>query len=193
VRDSTFEWAPLIALAKSSPTSIVCFQDDSRDPALRAGSLERVWTKRDTLEFFGVWNDGDITQTPQIAATSLFLVASPQSRSFVAEWLNSCRNSLQILDGSPSAAAESSFFVEHRFDQSVFSVLTKLRGGTAIPLGLLYGATVPLDKGHTLTLPWVAMRDTGRRVRSAFIGSRVSVRRAKARWRLWRSVRGATS
>ena len=181
VRDPGFEWAPLIALAKSSATSVVCFQDDSRDPALKSGSLERAWTKRDTLEFFGVGENADITETPQIAATSLFLVASPQSRSFVAEWLSSCSDNIQMLDDSPSAGAESPFFVEHRFDQSVLSILTKLRGGTVLPLGLLYGVTVSLERGRTLALPWIAMRDKGGRVSSALIGGREVMRRARRR------------
>lgn len=58
----------------------------------------------------------------------------PSSLAFVQEWVDVCtRDSYKYVSDSPSIYANSPEFVEHRHDQSIFSLLSKKYNVTVIP------------------------------------------------------------
>ena len=65
-------------------------------------------------------------ESGQICATHVILQKSCTSVDFVNEWMRIVEN-IHYIDDSPSALPNFPDFVEHRHDQSVFSILCKLR------------------------------------------------------------------
>lgn len=95
---------------------------------------EKSWTKADLFEALN-GNDKYITDTQQIAATAVLLRASRRNIEFIQEWLDTVvSNNYHLVDDTPSVAPNDETFKEHRHDQSVFSVLLKLRRPDAILL-----------------------------------------------------------
>lgn len=91
---------------------------------------ELAWNKGDTVRavYPGV-RDG-----PQINATAMVIRNGPDTRTFVAEWLRLCTaEGYRLVDDTPSAAPNAPHFVEHRHDQSIFSLLCKREGVLCIP------------------------------------------------------------
>lgn len=157
-RNPRFESKSLHELCSKSPTGIVVFQDSNSDPDLWSHSLERVWTKGDLFSYLGVRSDRSVTDTPQIAATSFIFVVGERSENFFREWLEVAEADQRNIDESHSSSANFPEFVEHRFDQSIFSILSKIRGSITIPQDLLQGATW-VHESAIIRLPWVAARD----------------------------------
>ena len=63
--------------------------------------------------------------SPQIEAGIIFLKNTPQIRKFILEWLNiSTANNYVYIDDN--VEIESTDFLEHRHDQSIFSLLVYL-------------------------------------------------------------------
>ena len=85
---------------------------------------ERQWTKSDTLDYFGVLHDSDIINSEQVLATTFFVKKSPLMMDFVDNWL-SAWDDYRLVNDDVSLIPNSSDFVEHRHDQSVFSILCK--------------------------------------------------------------------
>lgn len=97
--------------------------------------FEKRWTKGDIFDYFSCRNNNEITNSPQIAATQIYLKKCKASMDFVSEWERICCTNLSLIDDSPSISPNSIFFLENRHDQSLFSVLFKLRGGIPFPSG----------------------------------------------------------
>lgn len=112
--------------ADKQSSGIVCFQ---RPPAPDA--LEYVWTKSDLFEYFGVLADRDITDTPQIIASTFIIRKSPSTVKIIDEWLGAFKSDFSLADDSPSKLPNRGGFIEHRHDQSIFSILMKMRGAKA--------------------------------------------------------------
>lgn len=87
-------------------------------------ALEQVWTKRDLLDELRV---GAVERaTGQVSAT--WILAAPHQRTvdFLEQWIDlATREDFRFLDDSPSRTGEAESFVEHRHDQSIFSILYK--------------------------------------------------------------------
>lgn len=143
--DGCWAWKPYIildALQKTEEGSFVIYSDaDSEfirplDPLLhqiltrgeiglfRSGSfLNRRYTKRDTFVFMDCdrpeyWNNF------QVWAGFMVVRNSPRSRAFMEEWLQGCQDE-RIVTDAPNVSGYANFpdFVDHRFDQSVLSLL----------------------------------------------------------------------
>jgi hypothetical protein len=66
----------------------------------------------------------NVMNTMQNAATFIIMKKTDQTYDFASEWYSICCTYSNI-DDSPSKAANDPSFIEHRHDQSVFSLLTK--------------------------------------------------------------------
>jgi len=83
---------------------------------------DREWNKMDLIEKLNMNNTSLDTRQRQTGAI-LFLVCD-ETRSLVNEWYNiGCE--YHTIDDSPSILPNFPKFVEHRHDQSIFSLLTK--------------------------------------------------------------------
>lgn len=102
----------------SSETGILAFQTHW---------TERNWTKGDLLDHFGVRDNPLVTETGQLQAGLLFFRNTPETRVFVDSWAKVFWDSFFLVDDSPSRSPNLEGFIEHRHDQSVFSLLAKMR------------------------------------------------------------------
>jgi hypothetical protein len=86
---------------------------------------ECVYTKGDLLKYFGVYNNNEVTQSPQFWAGCFFMKKHEKSIGFINEWLDVFENSFELIDDTPSKIKNFSEFLENRHDQSVYSLLCK--------------------------------------------------------------------
>lgn len=85
---------------------------------------EWQWTKSRLFEFYNV--DETIKNTNQIMATLFMIRKTKKSESFINEYLEMCRISYLIDD---TVDKERDYrLIEHRHDQSIFSILFKTYG-----------------------------------------------------------------
>jgi len=87
------------------------------------GTLEKEYTKTDLLIEMEL-NDNIIKDSPQYQASAIFLKKNEKIMSFVKEWYLLCCN-YHLIDDSDSIQNNDSAFIEHRHDQSIFSLLIK--------------------------------------------------------------------
>ena len=81
------------------------------------------YTKMDLFDFL---NCKDIMETNQIMAGVWIIRKTPRTEKFLKSWLNlATENNYHFSDDSPSILPNSENFVEHRHDQSIFSLLIK--------------------------------------------------------------------
>ena len=90
--------------------------------------LEKYWTKGDLLNFFGVIDNNSITDSPMRDATTIFIRKSQYSLAFIDRWLSVFKSNYSLIDDTPSVIPNFEGFIEHRFDQSVYSILCKIEG-----------------------------------------------------------------
>jgi hypothetical protein len=96
------------------------------DPELSYKILyEYQFTKNDLFQFYKINKDSNIYNSPQYSAGSFFIKKSSFSKEFIEKWLEPFRKSKKLVDNSKSSE-EHNEFIEHRHDQSIFSILCKL-------------------------------------------------------------------
>ena len=115
------EYAAMLA---ASELGIVAFQ-------LGKSCSERAYSKMDLMIHLGVHQAAHITDSGQLSATHVFCKKKESSIAFINEWLNTCYN-LHFIDDSPSLNPNFPEFIEHRHDQSVFSILGKLHEASCL-------------------------------------------------------------
>lgn len=88
---------------------------------------EIQWTKMDTYRHIVESND-EYLMTRQIISGILFLKNSPMIRGLVKKWIDICvEDGGKYLDDSSSKLPNDEIFREHRHDQSIFSLLLKVK------------------------------------------------------------------
>ena len=90
--------------------------------------MERCWTKGDLFDHLGVRHQADIVNTPQVIATHFLMRCGPTSRAFLDRWAAVWAHDFALMDDTPSRSDNLPGFIEHRHDQSAFSILCKLGG-----------------------------------------------------------------
>lgn len=89
---------------------------------------ERCYTKGDAFGALDAWH---LKSTGQIMATVMLWRRSSEAMALAAEWLKLAEH-YDLISDSPSIVPNDPAFVAHRRDQSLFSLLAKLRGATLI-------------------------------------------------------------
>jgi hypothetical protein len=89
---------------------------------------ERRFTKGDVFQALDAWR---LKDTRQIMATVMLWRRSPESLGLAREWL-ALAERYDLISDSPSVVPNDPAFVAHRRDQSLFSLLAKLREATLI-------------------------------------------------------------
>lgn len=92
------------------------------------GYLERKYTKRDVFVYMGL-DSVEYTDTIQRAGGAIVLIKCGKSMRLVDEWLSYACDPRMITD-IPNTCGEDNYndFIDHRHDQSIFSLLTKKYG-----------------------------------------------------------------
>ena len=94
---------------------------------------ELDWTKADLLHFLGANNDASVTHTGQLLGGLWFIRVQPSSVTLLQRWMQvMTAEAYRFVDDSPSFLPNAPSFVEHRHDQSVWSVLRKQAGATVV-------------------------------------------------------------
>ncbi len=123
------------AQVAADPQGIVLFQNKPwrGGPAEASWHLpDAHWTKGDLLDHLGVRDRPDILGTGTIAGGIILLRKGPEAIAFVRAWQSVYEHDLRLIDDSPSRSPDPPGFIEHRHDQSVCSILAKLRGVTTL-------------------------------------------------------------
>jgi len=147
---------PLIDLAVGRAGGVLLFE---------LQNVERAWTKRDAFVILGC-DEPWYHESPQRMATFSVWRKDREATTLVEEWLEGCQDE-RVLTDSPNMCGRPNLegFVEHRFDQSVLSLLSKRAGvpayrdpsqwGNALRLEYpesRYGQVIDLTRHRTPTL-----------------------------------------
>lgn len=94
---------------------------------------ESHYTKYDTLDHLDFTSPSQ-TSSSQIMSGVFFVEKSRKTEFFFEEWLRLCVcDNFHHVDDSPSNLPNDPQFVEHRHDQSIFSILMKQQQSLTIP------------------------------------------------------------
>ena len=127
-----------IQFALYSSTGITAFETKKPvDPLWNEGVkyykwIESHWTKADLFEYFNCLDDSAITNSPQIEATTFFIKKNFDNIQMIKMWLRVITERPDLLCDDPSTLQNLNGFIEHRHDQSIFSLLCKKRGVNTI-------------------------------------------------------------
>jgi hypothetical protein len=87
---------------------------------------EALWTKGDLLDRLCVRHRPEITGSQQLGATTFFVTKCTTSMDFLKHWISVFSEDFSMIDDRPSLSPNLEGFVEHRHDQSIYSILGKL-------------------------------------------------------------------
>lgn len=108
-----------INIVNNSESGILSFQ---------LSQIEKMWSKMDLIKEL---NSYDKLNTRQILSGIFFLQKNERTPVFLQEWYNLMCN-YHLIDDSPSILPNYDSFVEHRHDQSCFSLLCKKYNSTIL-------------------------------------------------------------
>ena len=103
---------------------------------LTVDCLEKYYTNGDLLDFFNVRDIKEIVESPQRAATAFFIRKDPINIEFVEKWL-AIFDHFSLIDDTPSVSPNLDGFIENRHDQSVFSIMSKIRDVEIFPYSFI--------------------------------------------------------
>lgn len=125
---------------------------------------EKKWMKGDVFEYFNCRDRKDVTDSQQVAATQILLRKVSSAVELVREWKRIMYEQFSLIDDTPSKSPNLPGYLENRHDQSIFSLLYKLRGGIPLPSG----ETDSADYTKMDAYPIWNMRDRGYKDRRFF-------------------------
>ena len=103
-------------MASNSPFGTLCFD---------TGHIEKSMTKKEVFAHYNVKkNNHKIRNTGQYGAGHLFMQKKPKLVELINEWYDVAMNQMNLFKDPPVQERQK----VHRHDQSVFSVLRKLKG-----------------------------------------------------------------
>jgi len=97
------------------------------------------WIKSDLYLKMG-WKSFLYAFKPMAEAGRLVIQKNDETKKFIAEWLDYATGDYHFLDNSPSKLPNLPFFIEHRNDQSIFSILFHKYKGTLVNFGEVWRA-----------------------------------------------------
>lgn len=119
-------------LAKNSKNGILSFRskniDELNEDEKFYGNLEFKYNKADLLSYLGVVNNSSITNTVQYEAGIIFVRKDATTVKFFEDWINVFSKDFHFIDDTPSVLPNIEGFIDHRHDQSIYSILCKLKG-----------------------------------------------------------------
>jgi hypothetical protein len=87
---------------------------------------ERSWSKAELINLLSPKLED--LESEQVAATFFLIKRTPEMIEFIEEWLSICTQDNYIYLTDQLTLDQSSDFIEHRHDQSIFSLLVKKYG-----------------------------------------------------------------
>lgn len=87
--------------------------------------LEKDYSKGDILKYTNTYNNEKITMSLQLWGGCFIIKKNEKSIEFIDKWYDLCHNHYDLITDKQSKAINLPGFVEHRHDQSAFSLLVK--------------------------------------------------------------------
>jgi len=87
-----------------------------------------MWTKGDVIDYFAVRNDKELLSSGQYSGGVFLVKKTPRTVEFYKKYLDIVVKHPNFFDDSSSRSPNVSGFVEHRHDQSVFTLLCMRTG-----------------------------------------------------------------
>lgn len=87
--------------------------------------FEQEYTKNDLFNFFNIPISSPVRTSEQVWSGAIFFKKDLKTINLLNEWNEVCSIS-NLIDDSPSKDKNDEQFIEHRHDQSIFSILCKL-------------------------------------------------------------------
>ena len=124
---------------------------------------EKDWNKINLINYLNM-NEDRYLNTRQNAATIIMIYKNDLTTNIINEWYTICEN-YDLINDSKSNIIEHRTFIEHRHDQSVFSLLTKKYDCCNYDFDPVYASNfndINLFKHNTINWPiWAARNKTG--------------------------------
>lgn len=111
-------------IVQKSTSGILAFSDKQ---------IEYQYCKSDTAAFFNILQNSDIMNTNQMWAGFFILQKKDTSNLFVQTWKDICITQPQLITDKVSKIPNHKNFIEHRHDQTIFSILAKQMNAVILP------------------------------------------------------------
>jgi hypothetical protein len=95
--------------------------------------IEKQYTKRGVFDFFNLGLESDIANSKQLMATIFIVRKCSYTMDLIQEYYELCHYNYYLLKDPYFKNQEHSEFISHRHDQSLFSILSKLRNCEILP------------------------------------------------------------
>lgn len=92
---------------------------------------EIEYTKKEVFDYFDV--DAEIIKSNQIMATVFLLKKCDHTRALIDEWYTIACHNPSLFTDELDGFIQYPEFIDHRHDQSIWSVIRKIRGAVIIP------------------------------------------------------------
>lgn len=150
---------PVNRVSKNEIRKILDFSFELGGLAERTGYREEFWTKDKLLKVLMVGES--IRQSGQIQATWSCLRIDKKNGELIDKWIALSHPNLDLWQNpeGPELNAQPQGFVEHRRDQSIFSILWKIHNLPTKEPYYEYGAKFGLIRGSAIPLHAVRNRD----------------------------------
>lgn len=100
--------------------------DTSNISYTSTGHNEKKYTKMDLFKYLNVDKNTDIHNSIMHQAGVIIIIKNKHTVAFITEWYNNMCD-YHLVDDSPSILQNDTSFIEHRHDQSIFSLLIKTK------------------------------------------------------------------
>ena len=107
------------SMVENSSSGILATTFDSSMP-------EKSWTNGDTFDYFNCRHNKSITKSPQIQATTILIQKRESTISFLKKWVEVFEVAPKLADRQNTNSSNLAGYIEHRSDQSFFSILAKI-------------------------------------------------------------------
>ena len=119
--------------------------------------LERNWTKADVFQHFNLLNDVEFQTRNQTMATIFFMRKCEGTVAMTTYFIEMIANNFDLITDKESAIPNFHGFIEHRHDQSLFSLLFYKNKADIFPDILVYPSLI--DPPSSRKFPIEARRD----------------------------------
>lgn len=94
---------------------------------------ERQYVKGDVLKYFNIQDNEEIKNSGQLIATIYLIRKDENSINLINKWYDICHNKTHLITDKKSQYPNDITFIDHRHDQSVFSILRKKNSSIILP------------------------------------------------------------
>lgn len=114
--------------------------------------IEHQYCKSDTASYFNILQNSEIMNTNQMWAGFFILQKKDTSNLFVQTWKDICITQPQLITDKASKIPNNKDFIEHRHDQTIFSILAKQMNAVILP-------PCEISKDNFINIPFTPARN----------------------------------